>query len=367
MLYHSISTTQYWLTSMTFQIVPMTRAIQLETVIKLIEVHAGQRGIELVFAENDLPLSLIEKLNLLIPYKMVRGIFGSASRLLEDPLLGVSTSSHASLVDFGIWAGYATSASTLGDAINRISATILLYQNCGQHIVVPSGSNVIWRNLQPMYSDTETTSFADFTIMSMIGLIRHYLGKDWMPEWIELGYPRGARDVLPEHLGVRAIHNAHGHGVAIKLSDLLRKGPEKPFNRFVTHAQLCRELAPKHHSQLISAVMDVILLRLLEEEPNVDIDGAARMLSRGTRSLQTDLAREGVTYGSLLNKVRLERARSLLSESDMRISSISLDLGYDSQANFSRAFQKWSGQSPRAFRKNCRQLTRSPSAPLGRW
>jgi hypothetical protein len=86
MLYHSISTTQYWLTSMTFQIVPMTRAIQLETVIKLIELHAGQRGIELVFAENDLPLSLIEKLNLLIPYKMVRGIFGSASRLLEDPL-----------------------------------------------------------------------------------------------------------------------------------------------------------------------------------------------------------------------------------------------------------------------------------------
>ena len=78
----------------------------------------------------------------------------------------------------------------------------------------------------------------------------------------------------------------------------------------------------------------------------------ARSLGLSERSLRRVIAESGLTYRQILMNHRAERASRALIHSDRPISKIASELGYDSAANFSRAFKKWFGLSPMQYRKN---------------
>ena len=50
-------------------------------------------------------------------------------------------------------------------------------------------------------------------------------------------------------------------------------------------------------------------------------------------------------------KLRMRRAEHLLRRTDLPFYSIAANVGYDSPNAFSRAFKRYAGLSPRAFRK----------------
>jgi AraC-like DNA-binding protein len=49
--------------------------------------------------------------------------------------------------------------------------------------------------------------------------------------------------------------------------------------------------------------------------------------------------------------VRFEAAVRMLDEPSMKIVEIAADLGYTDSANFTRAFRRWAGVPPQAFRR----------------
>jgi AraC-like DNA-binding protein len=72
------------------------------------------------------------------------------------------------------------------------------------------------------------------------------------------------------------------------------------------------------------------------------------------RTLQRRLAKEGLTYSQLITRIRYNRAVQLLQDSSLKIIEISEELGYEDHAHFTRAFKRWTGLSPREFRRqNC--------------
>ena len=58
----------------------------------------------------------------------------------------------------------------------------------------------------------------------------------------------------------------------------------------------------------------------------------------------------GDTAFNLLRYARLSKARSLLKDTDLSLSEIALAVGYNSQANFTTAFRKHYGKTPKAVR-----------------
>ncbi|MDR3513864.1 MAG: AraC family transcriptional regulator [Caulobacteraceae bacterium] len=60
--------------------------------------------------------------------------------------------------------------------------------------------------------------------------------------------------------------------------------------------------------------------------------------------------RFGLTVFDYLRKVRMERASFLLRETNLPVTQIALEIGYEHPANFATAFKRSFGQSPRAFR-----------------
>ncbi|WNG41181.1 helix-turn-helix domain-containing protein [Archangium violaceum] len=75
----------------------------------------------------------------------------------------------------------------------------------------------------------------------------------------------------------------------------------------------------------------------------------ARRLRVSARTLQRRLASEGATWETLLTEVRRARARVLL-EQGLPVAEVSFLLGYAEPAVFHRAFKRWTGMTPHAWR-----------------
>ena len=76
----------------------------------------------------------------------------------------------------------------------------------------------------------------------------------------------------------------------------------------------------------------------------------ARLLGRHPRLLQQDLQAQGRTFREVLDQVRYGEAQQQLRHGAQSITELALQLGYADESAFSRAFKRWSGVSPRAWR-----------------
>jgi AraC-like DNA-binding protein len=78
---------------------------------------------------------------------------------------------------------------------------------------------------------------------------------------------------------------------------------------------------------------------------------AAEISELTPRTLNRRLAEQGTSYAALLDQARLAKAARMLPETDEKLLDISLMPGYANAANFSRAFRRWTGLSPREYRR----------------
>jgi AraC-like DNA-binding protein len=81
-----------------------------------------------------------------------------------------------------------------------------------------------------------------------------------------------------------------------------------------------------------------------------DIARMAQALRVSERTLKRRLQQEGRTFQSLLDGVRRQDSERLLANPTLAIKQVAEALGYTDPANFARAFAKWTGMSPRAWR-----------------
>jgi AraC-like DNA-binding protein len=97
-------------------------------------------------------------------------------------------------------------------------------------------------------------------------------------------------------------------------------------------------------------------LRALLQANLIDIDlrAAAKQLGLSARSLQRELRRSSTTFREELARSRVEVAAHRLSESEISLARLALDVGYASQQALARQFRESTGESPSTWRKQQR-------------
>ena len=122
------------------------------------------------------------------------------------------------------------------------------------------------------------------------------------------------------------------------------------------------QLALLHDQLLVKYLADLEKENVVERTKASIIDNlpsgnisdtiVARSLQMSERTLQRRLRDFGTTFKSILNKVREDLANSYIRDSKLTLTEISYMLGFAEMSTFSRAFKRWTGQSPSAFRGN---------------
>jgi AraC-like DNA-binding protein len=77
----------------------------------------------------------------------------------------------------------------------------------------------------------------------------------------------------------------------------------------------------------------------------------ARELAMSERTLQRRLQEEGTSFATVVDRARRELAEQYLRESPMPVHAIAFLLGYSEPSAFHRAFRRWTGLTPQAFRR----------------
>jgi AraC-like DNA-binding protein len=93
------------------------------------------------------------------------------------------------------------------------------------------------------------------------------------------------------------------------------------------------------------------LIRPYLRETGLDMERVAGICGLSKRTLSRRLQAQGTTARSEILALRRLQAEKALRDTKLEISKIATNVGYSSPAVFSRAFKRWTGMSPRAFRK----------------
>lgn len=103
------------------------------------------------------------------------------------------------------------------------------------------------------------------------------------------------------------------------------------------------------HSETLHARV-ATLLRAQLEQGEVRIRPLARALHMSVRTLQRRLEEEGTSFAALVDEVRHELSCRLVRRADLSLVEVAAKLGFAEFSTFSRAFKRWTGVAPGAYR-----------------
>lgn len=118
----------------------------------------------------------------------------------------------------------------------------------------------------------------------------------------------------------------------------------------------------RHASSLLDALPEDVafddtvrreLYRALTEgDATPAVEDIAGRLAVGTRTLQRRLKDVDTNFAALLDEMRFNLATRFLGDPSMTIGEVGFLLGFSEPSAFNRAFRRWAGETPGAYRKS---------------
>jgi len=94
--------------------------------------------------------------------------------------------------------------------------------------------------------------------------------------------------------------------------------------------------------------------RLVEKnlsDGNFDAEQTAKLLNMSRQTLYRKLKNDGSSYSDIVDTVKQNKAFYALKQTQLPLTVIAYDLGFSELSAFTRAFKRWTGQTPADYRK----------------
>jgi AraC-like DNA-binding protein len=136
---------------------------------------------------------------------------------------------------------------------------------------------------------------------------------------------------------------------------LSRESVQLPLRRRDATLRSVLENAARETASVSSEVPGVVgdlrrALSLRLTGGDLRVQSVAAAMGVSSRTLQRRLAEQGQTYNGVLDVTRRDVATSYLSAGSLSVGEIAFLLGYSEPAAFHRAFRRWHGTTPSAYR-----------------
>jgi AraC-like DNA-binding protein len=195
-------------------------------------------------------------------------------------------------------------------------------------------------------------AYGESSIAIIIGLGHELAGVRPVPLEIRYQFPKPPNPEAAERIfGCAAVYDADKMLIALPESfarmPVVKRDPAA-FVALGRYAQQIDERVPDA-TTLDARIRSTIRHSIDQGEPGAT--QIARALKLTPRTLQRRLAERGTTLSRLVDQVRRELAEAYLSGNELGIGEAALMLGYSEPSAFHRAFRRWTGQTPAAYRK----------------
>ncbi len=325
------------------------RGVVPSTYVRLLYEYLEKRGVAAAALLGVAAPEAADRGSLRYPVAAWRTLLQRAAEHLHDPLLGLHLGQTITPAHFGVMGYVLLACPSLGAALART----LQYQR-------------LLYDVNPMRSSVE--------------------GSDLLLEW---GVDQGRPGPLVDECAITALlqltHNATGRRIVATEIRFVNPAPAdvQPYREWFGCPVLFDqpETSIRFPQALLALPLrqpDTVLLNVLERQaddllaqlpPSDDFEQAvrrciARLVREGqpeldlvanelhvsARTLHRRLAAAGINFRELRESIRQRLAEDYLADPRLQLGEIAQLLGYSEQSAFTRAFRRWSGQAPYAYR-----------------
>ncbi len=309
----------------------------------------GGCDVERDLSAAGIPPEILGSEESLIPLRPACEFIDELRRRSGIEMFGLEVGSRTSVGDIGIFGTVLCHSLSLKDLIGKLIRWIPALDS-GARAWAESLHDSGNIKLSLRHEVDRGRVIADgFALLLLIDAVRMAAGPDWRPKRIWLDRAAGAKlsrfESLSEADADRDVDYVAFEIPREYLGMPVNPPPKKLGVPLVDH-KLLRSTAPSE--DLVGSILQAIHSSLAAR--SVTIQHAAEMANTSTRTLQRKLASDGFIYSDLVDRVRFQEARALLVEPDVTLADISRRLGYSDPANFTHAFQRWTGEAPSNFR-----------------
>jgi AraC-like DNA-binding protein len=236
------------------------------------------------------------------------------------------------------------------EALQRLERYIRVLSDKSNVSLQTIGSEVKFVLVNPVTTCPSADEHNDANLALVVKLCRTSFGEDFNPIKVTMMRPIPRElDRYEKCFRVPVEYASAENSIYFRKSDLEKVLPTANTQLAVENDKIIAEyLARYQRSNLTLRVRHKIIEQLASGK--VSQESVAEALIISLRNLQRNLQKEGSSYKELLEDVRRELAAQYMEQSEMSINEITFLLGFSEPANFSRAFKRWTGVSPREFR-----------------
>jgi len=309
-------------------------------------LHLSGADAERVLEKSKLPMALADDPSIVVPHFLMSRFVEQCAKETADPLFGFKALSYSADVNeemlpfrrryFG--------ESKLDQLKSFVSTSNAVTSS---DLTLLEDEGAFWVNLIWAKSEGRPSWMLEaFAVALLLNGLQVLLGPDWSPAALRF-YARPHRhfDLLkqldcPIHWEVGCI------SIAIAKSSLIHttnNGAQQ--NPPVHEKPVSVDLSCSNSTSARFALQNIL------EEGFVTLPEMAERFGLGQRTFKRSLARLGISFSEVLDAYRLERAVEFL-RTDISITDLAFELGYEHPQNFARAFKKRVGISPNLYRRN---------------
>ncbi|MGO4525181.1 AraC family transcriptional regulator [Microvirga sp. 2MCAF35] len=198
-------------------------------------------------------------------------------------------------------------------------------------------------------STESAEQITDASLAIAVNALRALCGSEWNP--IEVLVPRTTPsnpEPYRQHFRAPVRFNQESATLVFPAEDLMRKvAGADPLLRTVLEDRM-RQLRADAGAGFSDDIRRLLRTRLLGARCTAE--DMAGLLAVHRRTMSRRLRGSGQGYRLMTNQIRFEIARQLLGDTEVPLVEIAAALGYSEASAFTRAFRRWSGQTPTAWR-----------------
>ncbi len=255
-----------------------------------------------------------------------------------------------------VMGSYASQASTLGEAYERVVHFLDLGDNSFRYGLRQSGNSMLFEMTRipgRMVLNEVAIEMILMLINRMMAWLTGNLGTI-NRAWFDYPAPAYVHKYRGMFLRAPLQFDQASNGLALPVT-LMKLPLIRTEAQAIAYARRTPldAFLPMDGTSGLSLEVSVIVDSVLTAEGRlVDMDEVGRTLELPSHTLRRRLKKEGVDYTDIRKQVRRDMAVRLLATSELSVEAIAGRTGFSEASAFIRAFRAWTGMTPRAYRSS---------------